>query len=259
MGKNAFKKIYSELHPEIAKLDKTTLFAVKNDGEFLLTSVQKAFKLYEIACAHVSNEGYDGLKKERKYVRVFDQAAPSTKSQHEQILELKLLLAEEQFKNKTLKNALNSITESNETIQNALKIQTETNVLDHLLDEVKKTYKPWYDAITNEGVLTHIGWDENNAEKSLQKIISWHCQVALDPKVSSDAQALVDQGIAEAGYGRHFCLTHEQEEKVLAWMKTKKQDAQYQFCFSLNGIGAVAIVKCVTDNTEIDVSDYKNW
>ena len=55
-------------------------------------------------------------------------------------------------------------------------------------------YKSWYDAVTDQGVITHVGWDENDARKSLYAIIDWHVQVALDPKVSGDAEALIQRG-----------------------------------------------------------------
>ena len=49
------------------------------------------------------------------------------------------------------------------------------------------------DAIIDELVVCHIlnKEHETNARKAVQDAITWNCQVALDPKVSSDAAALV--------------------------------------------------------------------
>ena len=57
----------------------------------------------------------------------------------------------------------------------------------------------WQDAVIEQLVVAHIYRKEHATDprKALQDLISWHVQVALDPQVSSDAQALVDRG-AEA-------------------------------------------------------------
>lgn len=55
--------------------------------------------------------------------------------------------------------------------------------------------KKWYDAVDNECVIAWIPLYEDDPRKTLQGLISWHCLVALDPQVSSDAQALIDMGI----------------------------------------------------------------
>ena len=49
------------------------------------------------------------------------------------------------------------------------------------------------DAIIDELAVCHIlnKEHETNARKAVQDAITWNCQVALDPKVSSDAAALV--------------------------------------------------------------------
>lgn len=55
---------------------------------------------------------------------------------------------------------------------------------------------PWHAAIDNELVCCHIlnESNHNDPRKALQDIINWHVQVALDPAVSSDAQALIERG-----------------------------------------------------------------
>lgn len=56
---------------------------------------------------------------------------------------------------------------------------------------------PWKRAIINACVLAHINWDEEDPAKTLHQLLVWESQVALDPKVSSDAQALINRGRQE--------------------------------------------------------------
>ncbi len=55
-------------------------------------------------------------------------------------------------------------------------------------------YKPWYDAVTDACCICFIDWDETDARKSLSKLIQWHVETALDPRVSSEAMALIKLG-----------------------------------------------------------------
>ena len=81
---------------------------------------------------------------------------------------------------------------------------------DTLRAEVDKAYKqgfshglkectPWEDVIIDGLVVAHIYRKEHDTDPglALHDLISWHVRAALDPKVSSDAQALVERG-AEA-------------------------------------------------------------
>ena len=54
----------------------------------------------------------------------------------------------------------------------------------------------WKDAVIDELVTTHILTveHETNPRKAVKDAIAWHCEIALDPSVSSDAQALIDRG-----------------------------------------------------------------
>ena len=56
----------------------------------------------------------------------------------------------------------------------------------------------WKQAVISELVCCHIynAAHENDPRKALHDAISWNVQVALDPQVSSDAQALIDRGVA---------------------------------------------------------------
>jgi hypothetical protein len=53
---------------------------------------------------------------------------------------------------------------------------------------------PWKDAIDNELVVAHLGVAGDDPRADLNKLINWHCAVALDPAVSSDAAALIERG-----------------------------------------------------------------
>ena len=58
---------------------------------------------------------------------------------------------------------------------------------------------PWREAIDAELVCLHLGTVDSftDAGAALNALINWHVQVALDPEVSSDAQALVDRGATQ--------------------------------------------------------------
>ena len=81
---------------------------------------------------------------------------------------------------------------------------------DTLRAEVDKAYKqgfshglkectPWEHAIIDGLVVAHVYRKEHdtNPSMALNDLISWHVRVALDPTVSSDAQALVESGAAQ--------------------------------------------------------------
>ena len=56
----------------------------------------------------------------------------------------------------------------------------------------------WREAVDNELVCLHLGTADSfpTAQAALAALINWHVRVALDPEVSSDAQALIDRGAA---------------------------------------------------------------
>ena len=56
----------------------------------------------------------------------------------------------------------------------------------------------WRDAIDDALICTMLGTADSfpDAKFALDLLISWHVQVALDPEVSSSAQALIDRGRA---------------------------------------------------------------
>jgi hypothetical protein len=57
---------------------------------------------------------------------------------------------------------------------------------------------PWREAIDSALICAHLGTVDSflNARAALNALIDWHVAVALDPEVSSDAQALIDRGAA---------------------------------------------------------------
>jgi len=69
------------------------------------------------------------------------------------------------------------------------------------LSELRLDYVPRDDAVwraTVDNMLTtaHMVASDDPRE-SINRLIDWHVQVALDPSVSSDAQALIDRGRSE--------------------------------------------------------------
>lgn len=53
----------------------------------------------------------------------------------------------------------------------------------------------WKDAVLDQTMVTHIYIEEYEYDphKALNDLITWHCKIALDPKVSSDAAAIVEE------------------------------------------------------------------
>lgn len=56
-------------------------------------------------------------------------------------------------------------------------------------------FNEWKDAVIEQTMAAHIYTVEHECDphKALNDVISWHCKVALDPKVSSDAAAIVEE------------------------------------------------------------------
>lgn len=54
-------------------------------------------------------------------------------------------------------------------------------------------YNAWKDTVDDMLSVCHEAASDDPRE-SIDRLINWHVQVALDPSVSSDAQALVDKG-----------------------------------------------------------------
>lgn len=67
-----------------------------------------------------------------------------------------------------------------------------------LADFAAKLDGPWKEAVISELVVSHIYQAKHDTDprKAIQDAISWNTDIALDPLVSSDAQALIDRGAA---------------------------------------------------------------
>lgn len=67
---------------------------------------------------------------------------------------------------------------------------------------------PWREAVLDELIVSHIyrAEHDNNPKLAIQDAITWNCKVALDPEVSSDAQALVARGASQSEGGLREAL-----------------------------------------------------
>jgi hypothetical protein len=67
-------------------------------------------------------------------------------------------------------------------------------------DRRKAEADAWKEVIIEQAMVAGIyhEWMETDPRKALAALIAWEVSIALDPKVSSAAQALIDQGKAEA-------------------------------------------------------------
>ena len=80
-------------------------------------------------------------------------------------------------------------------------------------DHVHETQ--WKEAVIQQCIATCIDWHENDAAKTVGELIDWNIKMALDPQISSDAQALIDQGRAAA-------LTAAPGDGAVAWQIWRK-------------------------------------
>jgi hypothetical protein len=58
----------------------------------------------------------------------------------------------------------------------------------------------WKEVVIEKLMVSHIYRNEHDSDpdKALNDLIAWQMRIALDPQVSSDAQALIDKGKKEA-------------------------------------------------------------
>ena len=71
---------------------------------------------------------------------------------------------------------------------------------DLLEPQAEPAANEWREAVDNELVCLHIGTADSfpTAQAALFALIYWHVTTALDPEVSSSAQALINRGRAVA-------------------------------------------------------------
>lgn len=91
-------------------------------------------------------------------------------------------------------------TQLRQELSDAWKLVDQYKRAEEYAAEWEKEQHAWKEAVINELVVLHIynSAHDNDPRKAIQDAITYHCQIALDPQVSSDAQALVDRGRAEA-------------------------------------------------------------
>jgi hypothetical protein len=57
-----------------------------------------------------------------------------------------------------------------------------------------------------------------------------------------------------------FNISRKEQLKLNKWIKIKNnKDHSFTYCFTPTGIGMVIEVIDNTDNTKIDITDYKGW
>jgi hypothetical protein len=81
------------------------------------------------------------------------------------------------------------------TMVEATRLVAEGRV--HTLAPELGSPEQWCDAVLDQLATTCIDPKSNDPREILRQVIQWHVQVALDPCVSEDAQALVDRGRRE--------------------------------------------------------------
>lgn len=63
-----------------------------------------------------------------------------------------------------------------------------------MVDSVQHKLNPWYGAITDACAIANINWHMDNQHRTINDLLNYHIEIALDPRVSSDAAALVEEG-----------------------------------------------------------------
>jgi len=58
---------------------------------------------------------------------------------------------------------------------------------------MREQHDKWKEAVIEECIVRHLSWDENDPRKTLRALINYEVQLALDPRVSKEAQDLIDQ------------------------------------------------------------------
>lgn len=74
----------------------------------------------------------------------------------------------------------------------------------------------WYQAVADCCDIAHLTPHLDNPRQTINDLINWHVMVSLDPKVSSDAAALIEEGKKA---GRAETASHQ---PVQSWDETKK-------------------------------------
>ena len=165
----------------------------------------------------------------------------------------------EAIRDYSLAPAFRRLTEAKEEIQ-----RYALQAADKREAEVRTEAMRWREAIINELIIAHIYSKEHddNPRKAIQDAISWNCAVALDPAVSSDAQALVEKG--RAGMEADNALAQQQRERaksliVKLWNKYPETRAFIEghtgswFVWGMDRDAAIASASAVEGKTSTEV------
>lgn len=81
----------------------------------------------------------------------------------------------------------------------------------------------WREAVLNELIVAHIYTKEHDTDqkKAIQDAITWNCQVALDPAVSSDARALIAQERERAERAEARAEAAEKDAGRYRWLRVQ--------------------------------------
>ncbi len=84
---------------------------------------------------------------------------------------------------------------TDKTLQDRLRGEDCSEVLSDplMIADALDAAQEWREAVLNELIVAHIYTKEHdtNPRKAVQDAITWNCQVAIDPAVSTDAQKLI--------------------------------------------------------------------
>lgn len=91
---------------------------------------------------------------------------------------------------------------------------------------------PWKAAMEEACIVNWCPFYENDPVKTLHSIVSQDIMFALDPRISSDAQKLVDYGMALAHFqvARQLSPTAVLAEPLGPWMENIGKDETHQPC-----------------------------
>lgn len=90
----------------------------------------------------------------------------------------------------------------------------------------------WKEVLLNELIIDHIYTKEHetNPRKAIHDAITWNCQVALDPAVSSDAQKLRDTHLQRAEAAERDAFTMAAGQCIVKSGGLMADDHGHQYC-----------------------------
>lgn len=76
----------------------------------------------------------------------------------------------------------------------------------HVEGEKLEPVNPWHGAVMDACAVAHLIGHADNPRQTINDLINWHVQVALDPAVSEQARELIRRGEAEASEKIKYCM-----------------------------------------------------